>query len=240
MFCKGCRSQLHILVPIRGPLSIPFKLFGIKPSRMNPNLCNICEFRFSKVMKVKQIVRPVTVLFADIRGYTTLSQLIGSQEVFTLLGGFYDRCAQVIWERDGIVNKLIGDAILAVFNFPITREDHVEQAVHAGLELQRRCMEMKSLSGKLSADKVDFGVGVGVHTGDVSLGEIGEFCKDFTVIGEVVNLGSRLQGVAKPGEVVLSEAVYETVKNAFPGIPAQAFDLKGIDQPVTAYVLAPD
>jgi class 3 adenylate cyclase len=207
---------------------------------MNPNICTKCESQFTKVWKTKQIVRPATILFADIRGYTTLSQLTDSQEVASLLSGFYDRCAQVIWERDGIVNKLIGDAILAVFNFPITREDHVEQAVYAGLELQRRCMEMKSMSGKLATGKVDFGVGVGVHTGDVSVGEIGEFCKDFTVIGEVVNLGSRLQGVAKSGEVVLSEAVYEKVKNAFPGIPAQAFDLKGIDRPVTAYVLASD
>ena len=239
-FCKGCRLHRHKLVPIRGPMSIPYRLFGIKPSKMNPNLCNTCDSRFTDVMKTKQITCSATILFADVRDYTPLSQLTESQEVATLLSGFYDHCASAIWERDGIVNKLMGDAIFAVFNFPITREDHVEQAVYAGLELQKRCLEMKSLGGKLSVGKVDFGIGVGIHTGDVSVGDIGQLCKDFTVIGEVVNLGSRLQGVAKSGEVVLSEAVYETVKNAFPGIPAQAFDLKGIDQPVTAYVLAPD
>ncbi len=207
---------------------------------MNPNLCNTCDSRFTDVMRTQQITSAATILFADVRDYTPMSQLIESQEVAALLGGFYDFCASAIWERDGIVNKMIGDAIFAVFNFPITREDHVEQAVYAGLELQKKCLEMKSLRGKLSVGEVDFGVGVGIHTGDVSVGDIGQLCKDFTVIGEVVNLTSRLQGAAKPGEVVLSEAAYEAVKNIFPGIPAQAFDLKGIDHPVTAYVLAPD
>ncbi len=234
-FCKGCRLQRHRLVPIRGPLSVPYRLFGVKPSKMNPNLCNTCDSRFADTMKTKQITRSATILFADVRDYTPMSQRIESQEVAALLGGFYDFCASAIWERDGIVNKMIGDAIFAVFNFPITRQDHVEQAVYAALELLKKCREMKSLRGK-----VDFGIGVGIHTGDVSVGDIGQLCKDFTVIGEVVNLASRLQGGAKPGEVVLSEAAYEMVKNAFPGIPAQAFDLKGIDQPVTAYVLAPD
>lgn len=221
-------------------MAIPFKLFGMKLSRMNPNLCDTCESHFTDIMKTKQISLPATVLFADIRGYTSLSQLTDSQEVSTLLGGFYDRCADAIWKRDGIVNKLIGDAIFAVFNFPITRKDHVEQAVYAGLELQKKCMEMKSLSGRPSANEVDFGIGVGIHTGDVSVGEIGQLCRDFTVIGEVVNLGSRLQGAAKPGEVVLSEAVYEKVKYEFPGILAQTFALKGINQPVRAYILVPD
>ncbi len=234
-FCKGCRIHRHKFVPIRGPLSIPYKLIGIKPSKMNPNLCNACDSNFMDIMKAQQITRSATVLFADIRDYTPLSQRIESHEVATLLSGFYDFCASAIWERDGIVNKLMGDAIFAVFNFPITREDHVEQAINAAVELQKKCREMESLQ-----DDIDFGIGVGIHTGDVSVGELGRLCRDFTVIGEVVNLGSRLQGAAKPGEVVLSEAVYETVQDTFPGIPAQTFDLKGIDQPVTAYVLSPD
>lgn len=234
-FCKGCRIHLHKWVPIRGPLSIPYRMMGIKQSHMNPNLCNACDSHFLDIMKTPQITVPATILFADVRDYTPLSQLIEAHEVATLLSGFYDRSAAAIWERDGIVNKLIGDAIFAVFNFPITRGDHVVQAVNAGLELQKRCLEMKSLRGD-----VDFGIGVGIHTGDVSVGDIGSLCRDFTVIGEVVNLGSRLQGAAKAGEVVLSEAVYETVKDAFPGIPSQTYDLKGIDQPVTAHVLSPD
>lgn len=237
-FCKGCRSQLHMLVPIRGPMSIPFKLFGIKISNMNPNICGMCETRFRNIWGTGHIVRPATVLFADIRGYTRLTQRADSQEVLDLLSGFYDYCASAIWERDGIVNKLIGDAVFAVFNFPIARQDHIEQAVYAGLELQKRCLQLKPRAGKLGGDEVDIGIGVGIHTGSVSIGELGQFCRDFTAIGEVVNLGSRLQGVAKPGEVVLSEAVYEKVKDAFPGISAETFHLKGLDQPVSAYVLA--
>lgn len=237
LFCKGCRAQLKLFVPIRGPMSIPFRLLGLRPSKMNPNICNMCETRFTRIWKTKMIVRPASILFADVRGYTSLSHQIGSEQVSSLLSAFYDRCGTAIWERDGIINKLMGDAILAIFNFPIPRQDHVEQAVDAGLELQRRCLEIKSSLG-VSGGGADFGIGIAVHTGEVSVGELGQYCKDFTVIGDVVNLGSRLQGVAKPGEVVLSEAVYERVKGAFPGIPAQTFHLKGIDQPVRGYVLS--
>lgn len=236
-FCKGCRAQLHLFIPIRGPLALPFRILGIKTSRMNPNLCNMCETRFRQVWKTKQIVRPATILFADVRGYTSLSQQTDSGEVANLLADFYDRGGHAIWERDGIVNKLIGDAILAVFNFPIPRQDHVEQAVYAALELQKRCREIKWSSQLPGAD---FGVGVSIHTGDISIGEIGQYCKDFTVIGEAVNLASRLQGEAKPGQVVLSEAAYHEVKNLFPGIAPQTFELKGFSQPVKAYVLLPD
>lgn len=237
-FCKGCRIQRGKLIPLRGPLSIPYRVFGIKPSHMNPNLCNTCDSRFVNTMKTRQITRPATILFADVRDYTPLSQTTGSQEMATLLSGFYDLCATAVWERDGIINKMIGDAIFAVFNFPITREDHIECAVDAGMEILEKCKEMKITSGL--SEQVEVGIGVGIHTGDVSVGDIGSLCKDFTVIGEVVNMSSRLQGAAKPGELALSEAIYEKVNNVYPGIEPQAFDLKGIDRPVTAYVLAAD
>jgi hypothetical protein len=80
---------------------------------------------------------PATVFFADLRGYTNLSQGTDSAEVVGMLHEFYDECAAAVWGRDGIVNKFIGDAVLAIFNFPIMREDHVRQAVLAAIELQR-------------------------------------------------------------------------------------------------------
>jgi adenylate cyclase len=126
---------MHMPIPIRGPLSIPFKLLGIKISRMNPNLCNICETMFTKVKRKKQLIIPATVFFADLRGYTNLSQGADSEEVVGMLHEFYDECAAAVWERDGIVNKFIGDAVLAIFNFPILREDHVRQAVLAAAKM---------------------------------------------------------------------------------------------------------
>ncbi len=128
---------MRMPIPIRGPLSIPFRFVGIKKSQMNPNLCTICETKFTKVKKKKQVVIPATVLFADLRGYTSLSERTEGTEVVHMLHSFYDECASAIWESDGIVNKFIGDAVLAIFNFPITREDHVRQAVLAGWRYRR-------------------------------------------------------------------------------------------------------
>jgi len=137
MMCKGCWQQMHMPIPIRGPLSIPFKLLGIRISRMNPNLCTVCETMFTRVKRKKQVIITATILFADLRGYTNLSQGTDSAEVVRMLHDFYDDCAAAVWERDGIVNKFIGDAGLAIFNFPIMGDDHVRQAVLAAIDLQR-------------------------------------------------------------------------------------------------------
>lgn len=241
MICKGCLIHPHIPIFIRGPLAIPFRLFGLRISRMNPNLCTlcetICETKFNIFKKIQHVVVPVTILFVDIRGYTTISQIMNSSKVASLLGSFYEICGSVIWERDGIINKLIGDEVFAIFNFPITRSDHVQQAVLSGVELQEKCIEMKSEFEKKEGEKITLGIGIGIHTGNVSIGEIGQFCKDFTAVGEVVNLASRLQDSARPGEVVLSEDVYRYVEAMFPKVECRICELKGISKPVCAYVL---
>jgi adenylate cyclase len=229
---------MHMPIPIRGPLSIPFKLLGIKISRMNPNLCNICETMFTKVKGRKQVIIPATVFFADLRGYTTLSQGSESAEVVGMLHEFYDECAAAVWERDGIVNKFIGDAVLAIFNFPIMREDHVRQAVLAATDLQRTCSGIKKLRVIDAGGKpAPVGVGIGIHTGFASIGEVGSAYKDFTIIGPVVNLASRVQGTAKSGEIVVTEEVYGQVADLFAGAGSRTCQLKGIESPVKAYTL---
>src|SRR5690242_12365609 len=139
VICQGCWEQMHVPIVIRGPFSLLFKPFGIKKSRMHPNLCTICESMFTKVMKRKQIPISITILFADIRGYTDLSEHIEAPKLNELLHVFYDQCSAAIWERDGIVNKFIGDAVLAIFNFPLVREEHVINAVNAAIQLQKNC-----------------------------------------------------------------------------------------------------
>lgn len=239
MICKGCWQHMHMPIPIRGPLSIPFKLLGIKISRMNPNLCNICETMFTKVKRKKQLIIPATVFFADLRGYTNLSQGTDSAEVVGMLHEFYDECAAAVWGRDGIVNKFIGDAVLAIFNFPIMREDHVRQAVLAAIELQRKCSEKEQLMAVKGHDKAyAVGVGVGIQTGLAStIGEVGSAYKDFTIIGPVVNLASRLQGAAKSGGILVTEEVYGQVADLFPAAESRTYPLKGIENPVKAYTL---
>ena len=235
--CRGCWGRLHLPVPIRGPASWPLRLVGVRVSRMNPNLCTLCETMFKVLMRTQQLEITATVLFADLRGYTGLSERLAAPEVAELLGHFYERCSGPIWERDGLINKLIGDAVFAIFNFPIGRDDHARQAVLSGVELQARCAELRGLLAEVGVDDPGAGVGVGIHTGRVAIGEIGQFCRDFTAIGEVVNLAARLQGVARSGEVLVSDAVYGSVGELFPAAEARTYQLKGLSQPVRAYAL---
>jgi class 3 adenylate cyclase len=220
---------MHMPIPIRGPLSLPFRLLGVRISRMNPNLCTICETMFTTVKRRKQIVVPATVLFADLRGYTALSENTESSEVTDMLHGFADECAQAVWERDGIVNKFIGDAMLAIFNFPLVRDDHVQQAVLAAQDIQRRWAERR----RTAVGGVSTGLGIGIHTGMASIGEIGTAYKDFTIIGPVVNMASRIQALAQAGEILASQEVYAQVASDYPNSPSRDCRLKGIEAPVT-------
>jgi adenylate cyclase len=125
--CKGCWEQMHLPVPLHGALSVPFRAFGIRPSRMNPNTCTICELMFTTVMRARKVTIDATILFADLRGFTSLSQSLSSDAVSGLLDAFYDETANAIWEHDGLLNKTIGDSVMAVFNFPMRRDDHARR-----------------------------------------------------------------------------------------------------------------
>jgi class 3 adenylate cyclase len=234
--CKGCWQQMHVPVPLRGVASVPFRLFGIRPSRMNPNTCTVCELMFSKVMRARKITIDATVLFADLRGYTSLSQSQSPDAVSGLLDAFYDECADAIWEHDGLLNKTIGDAIMAVFNFPIRQDDHTRQAMLAARAIQDR---WKARSGKGEGEALaglaELGIGIGIHCGELSFGEFGRSHRDLTAIGTVVNAASRAQSVAAGGQILLTQAVYDRVSPELAGGQPQEFHLKGFDAPIKLY-----
>jgi class 3 adenylate cyclase len=187
-------------------------------------------------MKARKITIDATILFADLRGYTNLSQSVSHEAVSGFLDAFYDECAGAIWEHDGIVNKTIGDAIMAVFNFPIRRDDHARQALRAARGIQsswnaRRetLAEMAGLRGR------EPGVGIGIHSGELSFGEFGRAHRDLTAIGTVVNLASRAQSAASAGAILVTEAVYERAQSDLTGSTAQEYELKGFAAPVKLY-----
>src|SRR4029434_9951362 len=93
VMCKGCWSQMRVPIPIRGVWSVPFKLAGVRVSRMNPNLCNLCETKFSSVKKTRQVTVPATILFADVRGYTDLTEASDAEQVTSMLDEFYEHCS---------------------------------------------------------------------------------------------------------------------------------------------------
>lgn len=234
--CLGCWDQMHMPIPLRGPLALPFRAFGITQSKMNPNICTICERAFRYVKKERHITATATILFADIRGFTHLSETVDPIDLSRLVSAFHDQCAEAIWAENGIVNKQMGDGLMAIFNFPIRIDRHAAAAVRAAIDIQKRCRQSfgaVALQG-LSAKP---GVGVGVHTGQVEIGEFSTFRSEFTAIGGPVNLTARLESQAAAGEILVSAEAAESARELMDGTAERHLALKGIEQPVMSRVL---
>jgi len=135
-------------------------------------------------MKARNVEIEATILFADLRGYTAASQVLASDQMTTILDTFYDECADAIWQHDGLLNKTIGDAVMAIFNFPIRQHDHAAKAVRAALGMQRSWrVRRKELLAKGVIDENDLHVGIGISGGIVKFGEFGQSHRDLTAIG---------------------------------------------------------
>jgi class 3 adenylate cyclase len=235
-FCKGCWEQMHLPVPLRGVISAPFRAFGVRPSRMNPNTCTICELMFTKVMRARKITIDATVMFADLRGYTSLSQSRSAEAVSGLLDAFYDECADAIWQHDGLLNKTIGDAVMAVFNFPLQRDDHARNALLAARDIQNNWRERRDdLAAALGLNASELGIGIGIHAGELSFGEFGRTHRDLTAIGTVVNTASRAQSVAEADQILVTQAVYQRTRSDLQDSHSKSFQLKGFDAPIELY-----
>jgi class 3 adenylate cyclase len=227
---------MHLPVPLRGLISVPFRAFGVRPSRMNPNTCTICELMFTKVMRARKITIDATVMFADLRGYTGLSQSQSSDAVSELLDAFYDESANAIWQYDGLLNKTIGDAVMAVFNFPMKRDDHARLALLAARELQKNWRARRETLIKAHGLTFsELGIGIGIHSGELSFGEFGRSHRDLTAIGTVVNTASRAQSVAEPDQILVTQTVYERAQSDLLDSRAKAYRLKGFDAPIELY-----
>lgn len=235
-FCMGCWEQMHIPVPLRGVISVPFRAFGVRPSRMNPNTCTICELMFTKVMRARKITIDATILFADLRGYTSLSQSQSPDAVSGLLDAFYDVCADAIWEHDGLLNKTIGDAVMAVFNFPLKRDGHARNAVLAARKIQNSWRDRReALVDTYGLTASELGIGIGIHSGELSFGEFGHAHRDLTAIGTVVNTASRAQSVAEADQILVTRAIFERSQPDLKDSSAKTFQLKGFNLPIELY-----
>ena len=176
----------------------------------------------------------VTVLFADCRGYTRLTHELGIEKLAPITEEFFKTSAQIIREHHGIVDHLLGDAVMALFNVPIKHDDHVFRAVSAAFRIQEAVEEINS---KLE-DRVALGVGVGIATGTALATNMGSSnCDDYTMVGDSVNIASRLQGKAATGEILVTAEAYKPIRTAFPGAVRVEYLLKGISHPVAAHRL---
>ena len=155
----------------------------------------------------------VTVLFSDIRGFTSMSEKMSAQEVSQLLNEYFSEMEPIVTKYNGIINKFIGDAIMAVFGEPIQDENHPINAVKCGYEMLEKVSELnKKWQNK---NKPAIQIGVGINTGEVFVGNIGsEKRMEYTVIGDTVNLASRLESYNKTYKtsILISPTTYEYSK----------------------------
>jgi len=146
----------------------------------------------------------VTILFSDIRGFTGISEKMPPQEVVRMLNDYFELMVDILFEYNGILDKFIGDAIMGLWGAPVKREDDASNAVRAAVKMQKRVAEWNE--ERMGQGKVPIRIGVGLHTGQVVIGNMGSSkALSYTAIGDGVNLASRLCGVAREDMVVISE-----------------------------------
>jgi adenylate cyclase len=236
LICKGCWQNLHLPVPLRGIASLPFRVFGLKPSRMNPNTCTFCELAFTTIMRARNVDIDATVMFADLRGYTSLTETLPPDTMSALLDTFYDACGEAIWGQDGLLNKTIGDAVMAVFNFPVKHADHAARAVDAARLLQADCrVRFADFARTHGIDERSLGVGIGIDSGMMKFGEFGRSHRDLTAIGTVVNIAARAQSAAAPGAILVTQRVHDRAPARGWSDAGRDFTLKGFEAPVRLY-----
>ena len=172
-----------------------------------------------------------TILFADIRGFTAYAEDREPEEVVEMLNTYFEIATRAILDFGGYVDKFIGDCVLGVFGVPVFRKDHVERTVRAAMDLMDQ-LRVHSIHGNPLLSSV----GIGIHTGSIVSGNIGSQAKmEYTVIGDTVNLASRLSELASPGEVLVTDAVYDNLRTLVSVEPAGTRTVKGKTAPVETF-----
>ncbi len=228
LFCGGCGYRLQAPYGKTAPLpSQPAKAHGAvsKQAAQPPS---------GTAPSMESERRNVTVLFADISGFTAMSELLDPEEVTEIMNGCLKLLADSVIKHEGYVDKFIGDCIMAIFGAPVSHENDPELAVLAALEMRKRIEEYnKNLTVKLEKPLT---LHIGINTGTVIAGGVGSDQKmEYTVMGDTVNLASRLESNAGTGQIFASGYTYNLTRNQFDFIKHDPIKVKGKKKPVDVY-----
>jgi adenylate cyclase len=214
--CQLCRN------PFGGMGGKLLGRMGRKPSRKNPNLCQCCFDH----LPGGGIELDIGVVFADVRGSTMVGEQSSATQFAERLNRFYATATDVLIGRDGVVDKLIGDEVMGLFIPGIAGSDYRRKAALAAMDV--------------AAAVQDVPIGVAANAGIAYVGNVGsKSVMDFTALGDPVNVASRLQSYAAPGEVVLVSDLYALVAAEHPGARAELVEVRGRDEPVRVEVYRP-
>jgi len=191
-------------------------------------------FRGDEVIDLKGVEKDITVLFADIRGFTTISEKLNAHDVVRLLNKYLGKLTDIVFKHEGTLDKYMGDALMAIFNAPKDIKNHELKACMAALEMQKEIEIMNKSAG----NKVF--IGIGINSGKAVVGNIGsDVRKEYTAIGDNVNLASRIEGLTRQYNVsiIISESVYEKVKDFVIARDLDLVKVKGKTRTVRIYEL---
>ena len=175
----------------------------------------------------------MTVVFTDIRSFSNLTDSLEPEELFHLLDMYLSEMIKIVHYHDGTLNKIIGDGLLIFFGDPIPMEDHVERAVRMAIDMQKKVADLKDHFHQYGHE---LGAGIGINTGFMTVGNIGsDMHRDYTVIGNQVNVASRLESIAKPGQILISQRTCSKVINIFKTEEIGEIKVKGIHNPVKTH-----
>jgi adenylate cyclase len=179
--------------------------------------------------------REVTLLFSDIRGFTTLSETRPPEEVVAILNRYFTRQVDVVFRHGGSLDKFIGDALMAFWGAPLDDAEHAQHAVACALDMAD---ELLAFREELGAAGAGFDVGIGLHSGPAVVGLIGsDRRREYTSIGDTVNLASRIEGLTKEAgrRILVSRDTMERCAGAFDFVSCGTYPVKGRAQPVELF-----
>jgi adenylate cyclase len=221
--CKLCYAPFH------GPGGQVMRLMGRAPSKMNPSICDTCE-RFAREAPGGAEI-PLTLLFADIRGSTTLAETLGTTQFSALIARFYDAVTTELLRVNALIDRLVGDEVVALFVPVLAGDKHAQAAVEAAKGILRA-------TGHERGEGPWVPVGIGVHTGTAFVGAVGSTgVSDITALGDDVNLTARLASVATAGEILLTEDARSAAGLAAEGLEPRRLELKGRSAAADAWAL---
>lgn len=218
-------------MPFAGPGGSLLRLLGKRASDANPHYCNSCETILIRHHGGAEVMG--SMLFADIRGSTALAERMSTGEYHALLNRFYTVASGVVVEHDGMVDKFVGDELVAVFPPLLSAERHSARAVETALALLRA-------TGHADRAGPWVPLGAGVHTGRAWFGVVGEGAHvELTVVGDAVNVTARLASQAVPGEIIVSVDAAEAA-GLDPSLERRSLELKGKEQATEVVTLRVD
>ncbi|MCS6914815.1 MAG: adenylate/guanylate cyclase domain-containing protein [Myxococcales bacterium] len=182
----------------------------------------------------KGVRREVTILFSDIRGFTSLSERSAPEDVVALLNEYFELMIKILFQWEGTLDKYVGDEIMALFGAPVPQPDATWRAVQCAIEMQQALREFNQTREAEGLQRIE--VGIGINTGTVVTGAIGSTqTKQYTAIGDAVNTAARLCSLAGPGQIIISESTLNAVRDRVDFCSLQPVRVKGKQEPLQIY-----